>query len=342
MISIVVPCYNCEKYINATYVSLINQSTDGYEIVFVDDGSTDNTSRILDEYAIKNSNVKVVHQENGGLMNAWKRGVTEARGEYIVFCDADDYVESNLIELVEKAILQSGADIIQYSMSSNYDDGSEIKKDINLPAGLYDRQHIEEQILPNLYSDGDMESGLLPKSRCSKAIRRLLLLDVMPYLNEEVAFGEDDLTTFALLMNASSIYVMSDAYLYHYVRNAESMIGAYDEAVFNKIKLLYSELEKLADRYGYVYHSQILADKFGAIVLYLKKEICRNPNGIAAIRKRIVQIRECEEFERLIDVVSIEKYNLAARIFAKLIVDRQYMFAIVCTKLIDIIKGKNV
>lgn len=92
MISIIVPVYNAEKYIRSCIESILAQTFTDFELILVDDGSPDNCPAICDEYAEKDSRIKVIHQENGGVSSARNVGLNTATGQYIMFCDSDDYV----------------------------------------------------------------------------------------------------------------------------------------------------------------------------------------------------------------------------------------------------------
>ena len=135
MISFVVPCYNCEKTFERCICSIRNQTYDRIEIILVNDGSTDQTYVLCEEAAREDVRVKVVHQNNGGLMNAWKRGVQEASGEYIAFCDSDDYVNSDLAEKLAAKIKEHHTDIILYGMSVEYTDGKCVYSDSRMTEG---------------------------------------------------------------------------------------------------------------------------------------------------------------------------------------------------------------
>lgn len=106
LISIIVPCYKVEEYLPKCINSIINQTYKNLEIFLVDDGSPDNSGKICDEYAAKDSRIKVIHKENGGLSDARNVAIDAAKGEYITFVDSDDYVSTDYIEtlynLVEK------------------------------------------------------------------------------------------------------------------------------------------------------------------------------------------------------------------------------------------------
>lgn len=100
MISVIVPVYNVEKYLNRCVDSIINQTYTDLEIILVDDGSTDSSGSICDEYAKKDERIKVIHKENGGLSDARNTGVASATGDYVSFIDSDDYIEPDMMELL--------------------------------------------------------------------------------------------------------------------------------------------------------------------------------------------------------------------------------------------------
>ena len=116
--SILVPVYNVEKYLEQCVESLLNQTYDGeYEIILVDDGSTDSSGTICDRYAVSNSDkIKVIHKENGGHSSARREAIKNATGKYTLFCDSDDFVESTLLETVDNIINDyPDTDMVMYS-----------------------------------------------------------------------------------------------------------------------------------------------------------------------------------------------------------------------------------
>ena len=104
LISVVIPVYNVEKYLEKCLDSVVEQTYRNLEIILVDDGSTDNSGAICDRYAQKDSRVVVIHQKNGGLSKARNVGIDTATGKYISFIDSDDYVGSCYIETLYKEI----------------------------------------------------------------------------------------------------------------------------------------------------------------------------------------------------------------------------------------------
>lgn len=111
LISVIVPVYNVEKYLGRCLDSIIAQSYNNLEIILVDDGTRDNSDKICDEYAQKDSRIKVLHTENGGLSAARNRGLKIITGDYVAFVDSDDYIAENMIEKLFDAIKSNNADI---------------------------------------------------------------------------------------------------------------------------------------------------------------------------------------------------------------------------------------
>lgn len=111
LISIIVPVYNVEKYIEKCLDSIINQTYENLQIILIDDGSSDASGRICDEYAEKDSRIQVIHQENRGVSNARNHGLNLAKGRYIGFCDSDDWIELDMYEYLYDLLKNSACDI---------------------------------------------------------------------------------------------------------------------------------------------------------------------------------------------------------------------------------------
>ena len=123
LVSIIVPVYNVEKYLKKCIESIINQTYSNLEIILSDDGSTDNSPSICDEYAIKDSRIKVIHKANGGLSDARNAALNIISGKYVTFIDSDDYIEKEAIEILVNAMTKYNTLIVHmksYIVSSDY------------------------------------------------------------------------------------------------------------------------------------------------------------------------------------------------------------------------------
>ena len=110
-ISVIVPVYKVEKYLKRCVNSILNQDFEDYEIILVDDGSPDGCPAICDEYAKLYAKISVIHKKNGGLSDARNIAVAQSKGEYIVFIDSDDYVDSNHLSSLWDAMVKNDADM---------------------------------------------------------------------------------------------------------------------------------------------------------------------------------------------------------------------------------------
>lgn len=127
LFSVIVPVYNVDKYLKTCVQSILDQSCSDYELILVDDGSTDRSGEICDAYEKKDNRVKVVHQENGGLSCARNTGIRAAKGDYLVFIDSDDWIDHNALESFEKIIVQSHPEVIETKLVEEYEDRTVIK-----------------------------------------------------------------------------------------------------------------------------------------------------------------------------------------------------------------------
>lgn len=133
MVSVIVPIYNAERYLQKCIDSILSQTYSNYEIILVNDGSYDRSALICDEYSSKYDRVRVIHKKNGGLSDARNCGISAATGDFIMFVDSDDYLESTALEILVNAILKTKLNIAQmksyivnqdYTIRSNFSNGT--------------------------------------------------------------------------------------------------------------------------------------------------------------------------------------------------------------------------
>lgn len=145
LFSIVIPVYNGEKYIGECIESILNQSINEYEIIIVDDGSTDSTFSLCKEYVKNYRNIRLFHQENKGVVFARAKGAAMAKGEYLLFCDSDDKIYSKTLELIRNVILETHSEVITFNMARHIEKLKEIQV-----GSYYNKLDIENKIFPFL------------------------------------------------------------------------------------------------------------------------------------------------------------------------------------------------
>ena len=205
-ISISVPIYNAEKYLSHCIDCLINQTLKDIEIILVDDGSTDSSGSICDEYAEKDGRIKVVHKENGGSASARQSGFDVANGDYICMCDADDWVELTMYEELYKKALETDADIVMCDYWKEY--GGNNRKIISYGKEIpTDNNVIIDAIL----------KGQFPRPVWNKLYKMDFVKANSLYWEPGINMGEDFLMTLKMLLHPLKM-VYLPMKLYHYRR----------------------------------------------------------------------------------------------------------------------------
>lgn len=236
-VSVVVPVYNAEEYLNRCVDSLLKQTLKEIEIILVDDGSTDSSSQICDEYAKNNSNIKVLHLENGGPARARNKGIEIATGEYIGFADSDDYCHPEQFEKLYQNAKDNNSDI---AMCSFFVDSVKGLEPIIIPfKPLYNSNaEIKNDVIKCFY--GEYVHGL--NSLWIKIFRRSLLNDNNIRMDETLKRAEDMWFVFDVL-KVSNVFSYINDNLYYYYQNESSIMhnsknDSYEYWVRNRKRLL--------------------------------------------------------------------------------------------------------
>lgn len=219
LFSIVVPVYNVEKYLETCIKSILEQKYDNFELILVDDGSTDNSSALCDIYMKKDSRIKVIHKENGGLVSARKAGISIANGDYAVCVDSDDWIAKNYLVQLNKIIKKHEPDIICFNHFEISNDRTTIK---NIPfrKGFYNKNDIEKEIYPQLIRD--TRGKAFPPTIWAKIYKMNLYKTEQLIVNDNIKIGEDVSCTIPCVIKAENMYILDEA-LYYYRRNDVSM-----------------------------------------------------------------------------------------------------------------------
>lgn len=208
LISVIVPIYNVEKYLNQCIDSIVNQTYRNQEIILVDDGSPDNCPQMCDDWAKKDNRIKVIHKSNGGLSDARNFGLENATGEYVTFVDSDDWLELDGIEKLVNPLKKKDYDIVIggfYYNSSN----SETSK--------YSKDNTESTVFKTIER---MLSGTEINHSSSSKLYRLKLFNNIKYPLGK--YYEDNLTIFKVVNNSNLIYLI-DTPIYHYRKHSDSI-----------------------------------------------------------------------------------------------------------------------
>ena len=211
-ISVIVPVYKVEKYLDRCVESIVNQTYKNLEIILVDDGSPDSCPEMCNVWANKDERIKVIHKENGGVSSARNVGLDASSGDYVGFIDGDDIIDSDMYEMLLDNLVSTGADISRCGMVREDDGGyKEVWGDENAEAFTMNQ-------IQGIQSVGAAE-GILPVSPCNKLFKMSQVLDIR--FDTSLVYAEDTLFNYEAMKKAQKI-VCQDKPMYHYIRNGES------------------------------------------------------------------------------------------------------------------------
>ena len=245
LISIIIPIYNVEKYMEKCLNSVVNQTYNNIEIILIDDGSKDKSREICDNYAKKDNRIKVVHKENNGVSSARNTGIDMSKGKYITFIDSDDYIDTDYIETLYKLCTRNDADIAICGVKDEDFDGNvvnesnEIKKKLN-----------KKEMLKELLSEQHFFGVCWAKFYKKDIIGNIRF-------NENMKIAEDFEFLYKLLDKVNVAYVDTTKKLYHFlIREGSATKSGFNlewkkqinlcEEIINDVSVYWPDIEEYA------------------------------------------------------------------------------------------------
>lgn len=233
LVSVIIPVYNVEKYIKRCIDSVVNQTYKKIEIILIDDGSLDKSSKICDEYKEKDSRIEVFHKKNGGLSDARNYGLKKSKGKFVIFVDSDDWIPSNAIEIMIKKLIKNNVDIVSGKMKEVYSsiikDNSREKSDINTNV-MSTEKALEKLMYLHNFSNS-----------ASAKIYKKNLFENVEYPKGKLY--EDLGTTYKVFAKAKKIASIDSIVYYYYQNNNESIMHKeYDEKRLDGLDFAIEEL----------------------------------------------------------------------------------------------------
>ena len=226
-ISVIIPIYNSEKFLDATMLSVINQDMfNKLEIILINDGSIDNSLKICEKYKSKYSNIKVYSQNNSGVSTARNVGIKKSTGKYVTFLDSDDEIDNNLYSNIFSAIEKSQSDIFIFDFDKVHIDGSIVKY----------RGEIKKEWITSESAMLDFFSGIIGNQVVDKIFKREVIKEIEFPCNYKI--GEDMYFMYLAIKNSNFITMDSSICGYHYiVRENSAMTSNFNSSFFDCVKL---------------------------------------------------------------------------------------------------------
>lgn len=248
-LSVVVPVYNVALYLRQCLDSILVQTRPVQEIICVDDGSTDDSGKILDEYARNHERVRVIHKENAGLVSARKAGIAIVETPYTTYVDSDDWIDANMYEELMEIAVREDADVVTSGETTEFGQGKQTVRVDSAASGLYTGEKLEK-LLSKIFSTEQVGEFTFGLSACMKIYRTELLRKFQMQTDDRITLGEDFSVTWPLLLHTNRVYETGKAF-YHYRWRMDSMTKSkrYGEEAFEYLlAYLRRQLSPMASR----------------------------------------------------------------------------------------------
>ena len=289
-LSIVVPVYNVEKYLNQCIDSILEQSFKDFELILVNDGSKDRSGSICDEYAKADSRIRVIHTGNRGVVTARRTGVNCAGGEYTAFVDSDDWLDADFYRGVFEDADETNTDIL---ICSRINRAVGVVETTIFQSGYYDRAKLENTVWPQMIYDMCSKQYCINPSLWDKIFRTELLKSVYAGVDPLVTLGEDAVCTYPCIARANSLYIIDNSACYHYREDHVSMVNNCDIRLLQRVCALADNMNQQLSE-----HSEIFDNQVQCFIAY---------NGLYAARQVLLlnrELRLCKRVQAVKDFFS--------------------------------------
>lgn len=325
-VSVVVPIYKVEKYLGNCIESLIGQTLKDIEIILVDDGSPDGCPAICDKYAAKDERVKVIHKPNGGVSAARNDGLKKATGEYIIFCDSDDWMEQDAFEVLYEAATANNSDIAIGDVYMVYEDsGNKYVKFYKDGFTTSDRSNITDLIKADIYRTycpmPPLEGVAFGYGGpWNKLVRRELLIKNSIEFDLRVkGIFDDILYTAHILADAEKVtYVQKPVYYYRILnssitRTFKPNVVEINTAIFNSWEEFFAS-QPNGDEYRSAFYACVLRRLEESIKLYFIND--KNEKPKAELKKELSDLIKQEPYKSAVRKVDFSKISMKQKLLA--------------------------
>ena len=268
LFSVIVPAYGVEAYLPQAIESVLSQRVSDWELILVDDGSKDGCGKICDDYASKDSRIRVIHKENGGLVSARQAGSAQSCGGYVLNLDGDDYWDSDMLSELRTIIEQYQPDGLLFGCRKVTQDNQAAGELHNrIAEGIYTGEALRQVWNRMLYDPQDPELngniGAFCHGIALAAFRRESVLPMQMAVPKQIRIGEDAAVTFPAICVCGSVYFM-DRIMYNYRILPQSMVHSFSRSEMSEMAILAAHLKEYAKHLpaqnldGYLYRRMLI------------------------------------------------------------------------------------
>lgn len=250
LVSIIVPIFNVEKYLEKCLDTLIGQTYENIEIILIDDGSTDKSAEICDKYALKDKRVRVIHKINGGVSAARNDALQQANGQLIMFVDSDDWINSETCETAVSTMQESGADVVMWTYISE-NNGNQSPKIIFGSDTIFEGTNVKEKLHRRLFglTGEELANPELADSLCpvwGKLYKKELILDNnISFVDlSEIGTYEDGLFNIEVFSQVEKAVYLNKCFYHYRKENSSSVTSGYRKDLFEKWQHLFDLMQE--------------------------------------------------------------------------------------------------
>lgn len=330
--SIIMPVYNCEKYLEKSILSIINQSYKNWELILIDDGSNDNSPSICDEYLKKDNRITVRHIKNKGPSNARNLGVKQSKNEYIIFIDSDDFLEENALSILNNELEKKEYDIIFYPNYNEFMSDNTVRKTDNI---LYRKEYLNNSDFKADFINLINHYYIFPV--WNKCYRRKFIIENDAIFPVGVLAAEDFVFNMSLYPKIS-LGLIIDKPLYHYVsRKMGSICTTFNSRRIESVKEVYEKCLPVIKNWIPEYVNQF-NNFFITDINVCINNLFNHDSNISFFEKRKIVKKIVEDVKIRTCLKETKLIGLRNLIVGNLILFKQVSILMIISKIIRIIK----
>lgn len=324
LVTIVLPIYNVEQYLDRCMKSVVDQTYSNIEIIMVDDGSTDSSGKMCEKWARRDKRIQVIHKQNAGLGMARNTGIDIASGEYICFFDSDDYIELDTIEVLYKAIKKYSSEIVTFGFYTVDSSGTVLKGTVPSPPKLvYTGNEIRDEFLPDLISRNPHtgeETNLWMSAWASMYSMELIKNNNWRFVSERRIISEDVYSLLELYENVNCVSVVQRALYYYCENDTASLTRAFRKDRYEKQKEFLFGCLSICDKANYSKDiRERLSYQFMGNSLGAMKRITVSDESIKEKYRDIKKIVTDDVMQKIVSNLDTTKESITRKILFKCI-----------------------
>lgn len=304
-ISVIIPIYNVEKYLDECIKSILNQTYKNFELILINDGSNDSSKEICEKYKKENNNIIFIDKKNTGASDSRNIGLKIAKGDYIFFLDSDDFLDKETFQLCVKEISLFNYDLLTFGfIKFDYDNDFQKKYDIKVEKNVYSQNEIRRILIPNMLSQTNKKKSFNINFSRMFLIRKDYISSLnWKFLSEREYESEDVVSMITLLYYAQNIKIIKKN-LYYYRYNPMSITNNYKDNFVIKLNNMLRYLLSFNKRNNSDYFKYFYYLYFSYIISAIK-DISKSS---LKYKQKIKKISDLHSNEEIID--NIKKYNM--------------------------------